>query len=53
LSVTLAARNLHTWSNYSGLDPEVSWQGQTNFGAGDGATLPAFRTFVARFDMRF
>ena len=53
VSLTLAGRNLYTWSNYSGLDPEVSWQGQTNFGAGDGATLPAFRTFVARVDLSF
>ncbi len=52
-NLTLAARNLHTWTKYSGLDPEVSWQGQTNFSAGDGATLPAFRMFVARIDLSF
>lgn len=53
VSLTLAGRNLHTWTDYSGMDPEVSWQGQTNFSAGDGSTLPAYRTWVARFDLRF
>ncbi|MGH7461091.1 MAG: TonB-dependent receptor domain-containing protein, partial [Longimicrobiales bacterium] len=52
-SLTLAGRNLFTWSKYSGLDPEVNWNGQANFGNGDGATLPAFRMFVARIDLSF
>ncbi len=30
MSITLAGRNLHTWTRYSGVDPEASYDGQAN-----------------------
>lgn len=53
LRLTLAGRNLATWTGYSGLDPEVSWAGQANFTSGDFATLPPYRTFTLRVDADF
>jgi outer membrane receptor protein involved in Fe transport len=53
LSVTLAGRNLHTWTNYSGLDPEVNFNGQVGFTTGDAATLPPTRLFQIRLDANF
>jgi hypothetical protein len=42
-SVTLSARNLALWSNYSGADPQVQSQlGQQNYGAAyDAGGIPA------------
>jgi hypothetical protein len=31
LSVTIAGRNLHTWTKYTGFDPEISGGAQANF----------------------
>jgi TonB-linked SusC/RagA family outer membrane protein len=53
LRLTFAGRNLVTWSDYSGLDPEVSWQGAANFTSGDFATLPPNKVFTIRFDANF
>ena len=53
LSVTLAGRNLATWTKYSGLDPEVNFNGQTGFTTGDAATLPPNRLFQIRLDANF
>jgi hypothetical protein len=53
LSLTVAGRNLKTWTNYSGLDPELNSSGQTNFTTAELGTLPANRIFVIRFDARF
>ncbi|HEX8906179.1 MAG TPA: SusC/RagA family TonB-linked outer membrane protein, partial [Longimicrobiaceae bacterium] len=35
LSLTLSGRNLHTWTNYTGLDPELNSGGQSNFSTFD------------------
>ncbi|HEX7118091.1 MAG TPA: SusC/RagA family TonB-linked outer membrane protein [Longimicrobiales bacterium] len=53
LSLTLAGRNLATWTGYSGLDPEVSFQGQANFTSGEFFTLPPTRAFTLRVDANF
>lgn len=53
MSVTLAGRNLATWTGYSGIDPEVNFSGQSNFTTADFATLPANRQLTIRIDANF
>lgn len=53
LRLTLAGRNLATWTDYRGLDPEVNYGGQANFTSGDFATLPPNRVFTLRVDATF
>jgi TonB-dependent starch-binding outer membrane protein SusC len=53
VSLTLAGRNLGTWTNYSGFDPEVNSAGQANFTTDDYYTLPPPRLFTARIDINF
>ena len=53
LNVTLAGRNLKTWTKYTGLDPEVNASGQTNFTTAELGTLPPNRILVIRFDANF
>jgi TonB-linked SusC/RagA family outer membrane protein len=53
LRLTLAGRNLLTWTDYDGLDPEVAFQGASNFLAGDAGTLPPNRILTIRFDASF
>jgi TonB-linked SusC/RagA family outer membrane protein len=53
LSVTLAGRNLKTWTKYTGLDPELNYNGQSNFSTADFGTLPANRLFQIRVDAGF
>jgi TonB-linked SusC/RagA family outer membrane protein len=58
LRLTVSGRNLKTWTDYSGFDPEVN-----SFGASTGAniqfqtydyyTLPPLRYFTARVDVNF
>ena len=51
LSLTLAGRNLATWTKYSGADPEVNYAGQSNFNQADFLTQPPVRFFTARFNV--
>jgi hypothetical protein len=51
--LTLAGRNLHTWTNYSGLDPEVNAGAQSNFSTADFLTAPNVRYFTARLALSF
>jgi len=54
LSLTLAARNLRTFTNYPGIDPEIIEQGgNTQFNQGEFNTQPAPRIFTARVDLSF
>jgi TonB-linked SusC/RagA family outer membrane protein len=53
LGITLAGRNLKTWTKYTGLDPEVNASGQTNFTSAELGTLPPNRVFTIRFDANF
>ena len=49
-SVTVAGRNLATWTDYNGIDPDVRYQG--NFAQDQGMT-PALTQFVASLNVRF
>lgn len=51
VSLTLAGRNLATWTNYSGADPEVNFAGQSNFNQADFLTQPPVRFFTARINV--
>lgn len=53
LSLTLAGRNLKTWTDYSGFDPEVNWAATTNFTSIDFLTQPPVRRFTARLNVAF
>jgi TonB-linked SusC/RagA family outer membrane protein len=59
LSVTLAGRNLATWSRYTGFDPEVNFTGGSTFVTGgsfitgDQGTLPPNRYLTVRVDANF
>ena len=54
LSLTLAGRNLATWTDYSGLDPEINeGGGGSNFGQGEFNTQPPLRQFTARVTIAF
>lgn len=53
LSLTLAGRNLGTWTDYSGLDPEVNVSAQANFTSADFLTQPQVRYWVARLNFTF
>lgn len=53
-AITLGARNLHTWSDYSGFDPEVRLGGGTDdFTSGEFFTMPAPRSFFLRLSTTF
>ena len=51
--LTLAGRNLKTWTKYSGLDPESSAGAQANFSTGEFLTAPPVRYFTARLALGF
>jgi hypothetical protein len=53
LSLTLAGRNLATWTNYMGLDPEVTSTPNQNFSTSDFLTLPPVRYLTARLNLTF
>jgi hypothetical protein len=48
-TVSVAGRNLHTWTSYPGFDPEAMFLGGTrggNFSAWEQATLPQLAQWV-------
>ena len=53
ISFTLAGRNLHTWTKYSGADPEVNQNAQSNFSAADFLTQPPVRYWTFRVNYSF
>ena len=53
LSLTLAGRNLATWTDYKGLDPEITSTPNQNFSTSDFLTLPPVRYFTARINLAF
>jgi hypothetical protein len=54
MSLTLSGRNLKTWTDYTGLDPEINETGgDTNFTQGEFNTQPPVRYFVARLNFTF
>lgn len=53
-SVTLAARNLHTWTNYRGVDPEVNVaNAATSTSAVDQGVVPPLRQYILSFNYKF
>jgi TonB-linked SusC/RagA family outer membrane protein len=54
LSLTLSGRNLASWTDYSGIDPEVSFSGHaSNHTSADFFTQPPVRYFTARIAASF
>lgn len=51
LSTAFVARNLLTFTGYSGFDPEINYRGQTGVGTADLYTLPLPRSVALRFDV--
>jgi TonB-linked SusC/RagA family outer membrane protein len=53
-SVTLSGRNLATWTDYTGLDPEINESGGgANFTQGEFNTQPPLRYYTVRFNFAF
>jgi hypothetical protein len=53
-SITLAGRDLHTWTNYSGIDPEVNAANvATASTTVDQAVTPPLSRFIATFNLTF
>lgn len=52
-SLTLAGRNLKTWTDYTGLDPEVNANATASFSTSDFLTQPQVRYFTARLTLSF
>jgi outer membrane receptor protein involved in Fe transport len=54
LSLTLSGRNLATWTDYTGLDPEtVEGGGDANFSQSEFNTQPPVRYFMIRLNYNF
>ena len=53
LTLTLAGRNLATWTDYKGFDPEVNSTPGANFGTSDFLTQPPLRSWTARLSVTF
>lgn len=52
--LTIAGRNLHTWTNYTGLEPEASFQGGSRgFGQWEQDVTPQLRSFVGTLHLTF
>lgn len=54
MNLTFAGRNLHTWTNYSGMDPEINGGGAgSNFNTFDFLSQPPIRYYTVRLDVNF
>jgi TonB-linked SusC/RagA family outer membrane protein len=53
MSLSLSGRNLKTWTNYMGLDPEGNIEGDDDFIRYDYMTVPATRRLVATLNVSF
>jgi hypothetical protein len=53
-SVTVTGRNLATWTDYTGMDPEINSAGSSdNFGTSEFLTQPPVRLWTVRFSFGF
>ena len=54
-SVTLAGRNLHTWTKWPGIDPEASFNGgdRGNYAQWEQNVIPPLASFVTTFNVSF
>jgi hypothetical protein len=53
MRLTLAGRNLKTWTNYTGFDPEVNSTPTALFSTSDFLTQPPLRVYSARLSLSF
>jgi hypothetical protein len=54
MSLTVSGRNLATWTDYTGLDPEINSAGSgSNFGVSEFLTQPPVRYWTARINVNF
>jgi hypothetical protein len=53
LALTIAGRNLATWTDYKGFDPELNWNGTSNYSTADFLTQPPVRYFTARLSLNW
>jgi TonB-linked SusC/RagA family outer membrane protein len=53
LNITVAGRNLHTWTKYKGLDPEARSQLGIQLDAFDQAVTPSLAQFVTTLSLTF
>ena len=53
MELTIAGRNLHTWTKYRGFDPETNSTPSGNFAVSDFLTLPPTRSWTARVNVSF
>jgi TonB-linked SusC/RagA family outer membrane protein len=53
-SITVAGRDLHTWTKYAGIDPEVNLNNiATTAATGDQAVTPPLSRFIVSFNLKF
>ena len=52
-SITLAGRNLKTWTDYTGIDPELNVSSASNFNTAEFLTQPPVRYWVGRLNLTF
>jgi hypothetical protein len=52
-NLVIAGRNLHTWTKYTGFDPELNSTPNGNFGTSDFLTLPPDRIWNIRLNLSF
>lgn len=52
-TLTIAARNLATWTKYTGFDPEVNSTPTGNFNSSDFLTQPPLRIWTARISLSY
>ena len=50
-TLTFAGRNLKTWTNYRGIDPEVNENGGANFSTDEFLSQPHVRYYTVRLDL--
>ncbi|HUQ19124.1 MAG TPA: SusC/RagA family TonB-linked outer membrane protein [Gemmatimonadaceae bacterium] len=53
LTFTIAGRNLKTWTDFGGLDPDINASPGTNFTSQEFLTLPPTRNWTARINVGF
>jgi hypothetical protein len=53
MQLTVAGTNLHTWTNYTGFDPEINSTPGLNFSTSDFLTLPPTRNWTVRLTTSF
>jgi len=53
MSLTVSGQNLGVWTQYSGLDPEISSTGQSNFTTEEFLSQPPVRMWKARLNLSF